>query len=55
MRVEVEAEEQSVVLIGHKLVAFVDEPLLDGFTSDDSALADEVDHGLVEVGKDGDG
>ena len=51
VRVEVEAEEQSVVLIGHELVAFVDQALLNGFAADDFVLADQVDHRLVEVGK----
>ena len=49
--VEVEAEGEAVVFVGHEFVAFVDEPLLYGFTADDAALADEVDHGLVKVGE----
>ena len=48
---EVETEGQAVVFVGHELVAFVDESLLDGFASDDTVPVDEVDHGLVEVGE----
>jgi len=51
VRVEVEAEEQAFALEGDGLVAFVDEAELDGIVSNCVALADKVNHGLIEVGE----